>query len=73
MDFGESSGGYEKSPPINEGDIVDVKIESLGREGDGIAKVEGYVVFVPQTEVGEEVQVRITKVTTKFGFGEVIE
>jgi predicted RNA-binding protein with TRAM domain len=73
MDFGASSGGYGKSAPIKEGDLVDVKIESLGREGDGIAKVEGFVVFVPQTEVGDEVQVRITKVTAKFGFGEVIE
>ena len=32
---------YEK--PINEGDIIDVKIESTGAKGDGIAKINNFV------------------------------
>jgi predicted RNA-binding protein with TRAM domain len=70
---GAPSGGYGRSAPLEEGDVLNVKIESIGREGDGIAKVEGFVVFVPQTKVGDEVQVRVTKVTSKVGFAEVIE
>ncbi|OFV67296.1 deoxyribonuclease [Methanosarcinales archaeon] len=73
MNFDAPSGGYGRSAPIDEGDVLDVKIESIGREGDGIAKIEGFVVFVPQTKIGDEVQVRINKVTAKVAFGEVVE
>ncbi|MHC1564831.1 MAG: TRAM domain-containing protein [Candidatus Syntropharchaeales archaeon] len=74
MSFSDApSGGYGRNAPIEEGDVLNVKVESIGREGDGIAKVEGFVVFVPQTKVGDEVQVRVTKVTSKVGFAEVIE
>jgi len=73
MSFDAPSGGYGRSSPVDEGDVVNVKIESIGREGDGIAKIEGFVVFVPQAKVGDEVQVRITKVTAKVAFGELVE
>tara|TARA_Y100000034_G_C6534843_1_gene230556 strand:+ start:156 stop:362 length:207 start_codon:yes stop_codon:yes gene_type:complete len=59
-----------QSPPVNEGEEVNVMIEGIGREGDGIAKVENFVVFVPKTEVGENIDVRITKVTKNCAFGE---
>ncbi len=72
MGFDAPSGGYRRNAPIEEGDVLDVKIESLGREGDGIAKVEGFVVFVPQADVGDEVQIRITKVTSKVAFGDIV-
>ncbi|UCE36488.1 MAG: TRAM domain-containing protein [Thermoplasmata archaeon] len=59
-------------PPVKEGNTYKVKIESLGREGDGIAKVDGFVVFIPGTQVGEELDVRINKVTRRVAFGEKI-
>ncbi|MEE9150292.1 MAG: TRAM domain-containing protein [Thermoplasmata archaeon] len=59
-----------KAPPVIEGKTYSVKIESIGREGDGIAKIEGFVVFIPKTEVGEELDVRINKVTRRVAFGE---
>jgi predicted RNA-binding protein with TRAM domain len=59
-----------RSPPVKEGNTYRVKIESTGREGDGIAKIEGFVVFVPGAKVGEELDVRINKVTRRVGFGE---
>lgn len=61
-----------RAPPVNEGNTYRVKIESIGKEGDGIAKINGFVVFIPGTEVGEELDVRINKVTRKVGFGEKI-
>jgi predicted RNA-binding protein with TRAM domain len=59
-------------PPVKEGNTYKVKIESLGREGDGIAKIEGFVVFVPGAQVGEELDVKINKVTRRVAFGEMI-
>lgn len=58
--------------PINVGDEVDVTIEAVGAKGDGIAKVKGFVIFIPGTKQGETVKVRITKVLRKVGFAEVV-
>ena len=59
--------------PVREGDRVEVDIEDVGREGDGIAKVEGYTVFVPDTDPGETVEIEVTDVKPRFGFGELVE
>ncbi|MDP6156331.1 MAG: TRAM domain-containing protein [Candidatus Thermoplasmatota archaeon] len=65
--------GQQRSPPIREGEQYDVRIESLGREGDGIAKVENFVVIVPNTKVGDNIKIRVTKVSRRVAFGEVIK
>jgi predicted RNA-binding protein with TRAM domain len=61
-----------RTPPVKEGNTYTVKIESTGREGDGIAKIDGFVIFVPGAKVGEEIDVKINKVTRRVGFGEVV-
>ncbi|HUI39454.1 MAG TPA: TRAM domain-containing protein, partial [Methanothrix sp.] len=43
--------------------------EDIAREGDGIARVEGFVIFVPQTKVGEQVKIQIDKVMRRFAIG----
>lgn len=58
--------------PVNVGDEIDLKIEAVGAKGDGIAKVKGFVIFVPSTQLGQECRVRITRVLRKVGFGECI-
>ncbi|HZY94871.1 MAG TPA: TRAM domain-containing protein [Candidatus Bathyarchaeia archaeon] len=58
--------------PVEEGQEVDVKIESVGRRGDGIARVNNFVIFVPNTNEGEQVKVRITAVRNSFATGEVV-
>jgi predicted RNA-binding protein with TRAM domain len=61
--------GFDK--PVAEGDTVELEIEDLGSKGDGIARVEGFVIFVPGGEVGESYDVEITSVGRKFAFGEI--
>jgi predicted RNA-binding protein with TRAM domain len=61
-----------KAAPIEEGKEYEVKIEDVGKEGDGITRIEGFVVFVPETEVGDEIKVRITSVRKRFAFAEKI-
>ena len=58
--------------PIREGEELDVKIESAGKKGDGIAKVKGFVIFIPNVKEGDEVRIKVTRVLNKVGFGEVI-
>ncbi|WP_128906557.1 TRAM domain-containing protein [Halorubrum amylolyticum] len=61
-------------PPVSEGDVREVTIETLGDKGDGIAKIErGYVVIVPDSEPGDEPTVEITSVRENVSFAEVVE
>ena len=48
-------------------------IEALGYEGEGIAKIEGYPVFIPGALIGEKVKVIITKVKKNFAYGNLLE
>ena len=58
--------------PVKVGDEVDVKIEAVGEKGDGIAKKDGFVIFVPNTKEGDEVKIKVTRVLRRVGFGEVV-
>ncbi len=69
----ESSDDEEYDKPVSEGETVELEIEDLGSKGDGIARVEGFVVFVPGGEVDETYDVEITSVGRKFAFGEIVE
>jgi len=72
---GAASGSPEAPTlPVEEGEHRVVTIESLGEQGDGIAKVEGgYVLIVPGTDPGDEVEVEVTMVTPTVAFAEVVE
>ncbi|MBI2670711.1 TRAM domain-containing protein [Candidatus Woesearchaeota archaeon] len=71
---GSRDFGHQRSfAPIRVGQELDVKIEAVGEKGDGIAKVKGFVIFVPNTKTGDEVKIRINKVSKKVGFGQVID
>ncbi|RRJ28887.1 TRAM domain-containing protein [Halocatena pleomorpha] len=64
----------QPQPPVETGEIRYVEIEDLGKQGDGIARVErGYVIIVPDSEVGERVKVEITEVKPNFAVGEIIK
>lgn len=63
----------ERRAPVKEGEEYEVAIESVGGKGDGIAKVKGFVLFIPNTKQGDYVKIRITKVLPKVGFGEVLK
>ena len=71
--------GYDRSQdrnrgpaPVEEGQEVDVTIDSVGKRGDGIARINNFVVFVPGTNQGDQVKVRITSVRGNFATGEVV-
>ena len=64
----------EPQPPVEAGEIRYVEIEDIGKQGDGIARVErGYVIIVPDTEVGDRVKIEVTEVKSNFAVGDVIE
>lgn len=50
-----------------------VDIIDNGIDGEGIAKIDNFTVFVPQTIKGEKVKILIVKVLTSYAYGKVIE
>mgnify|MGYP000206369598 CR=1 FL=1 len=70
----ESADDNHPDPPVAEGDQRTLTIESLGQQGDGIAKVErGYVVIVPNAEPGDTPYVEINEVRPNVAFASVID
>ena len=73
-DDSDESTDQGPQPPVDEGEIRYVEIEDLGKQGDGIARVErGYVIIVPGAEVGERVKIEVSEVKSNFAVGEIIE
>ena len=58
--------------PVSEGDEIEVKIQSVGAKGDGLARIDGFVVFIPDTKVNDHVRVKIKRVSEKAAWAEVI-
>lgn len=59
--------------PVNKNETYIVDIVDQGFEGEGIAKIDGYTIFVPNAIIGEKCKILIVKTTTSYGFGKLIE
>jgi predicted RNA-binding protein with TRAM domain len=63
---GGSSRGFNRgspSPnPIEVGKEYEVDITDISRQGDGIARVQGFVIFVQNGKVGNNIKVKVTQV-----------
>ena len=69
---GSSMGGSAPAAPVEAGKEYDVEIQDIAREGDGIARVEGFVIFVPEAKVGDKVKIQVDKVMRRFAIGHKI-
>ena len=58
---------------IKKNDILEVEILNLGCNGEGVAKVDGVVIFVPYTLPGEIVKIQIINTRQKAYIGKVLE
>lgn len=68
----EEKKGFDLPKPVKEGDIVEVTVESVGAKGDGIAKKDGFVIFIPGAQKGETIKVKIVSLKRTFGIGEKV-
>ncbi len=70
--FGGSSfnRGFDQPKPIKVGEEYDVEIKETGSKGDGIARINNFVVFVNGAKLGEKVHIKITDVRDRFAIGE---
>jgi predicted RNA-binding protein with TRAM domain len=61
------------SVPVEEGEVYDVTIQDIALQGDGIVRIESFVIFVPGTKVGDEVRIKIERILPKYGFASLVK
>ena len=81
MSFGQrrgygNRGGFGRgsfNKPVEVGKEYDVSISDTSKRGEGIARVDGFVVFVPGTRQGQNVRIKVLQVTERFASGQVVQ
>jgi 23S rRNA (uracil1939-C5)-methyltransferase len=59
--------------PVKKNDYIDVTFEDITHDGAGVAKVDGYPLFVPNGLPGERAKVKVIKVNKGYGIGRLME
>ena len=83
MSFGNRGGGFGSrggsggfgsfKKPVEVGKEYNVTISDTSRRGEGIAKIDGFVIFVPGTKMGQSTRIKVTQVSERFANGQVVE
>jgi predicted RNA-binding protein with TRAM domain len=86
MSYGNRSGGYGARrsygsfggpssfapKPVKAGEEYDVEITEISRRGDGIAKIQGFIIFVSGAKAGQKLKVKITNVSNRYASAEIV-
>lgn len=76
MSYGRREGRFSRRgfapKPVELGKEYDVEIQEVSRRGDGVARIEGLVIFVPDAKAGQKVRIRITRVGGRFAQAELV-
>ena len=79
MSYGQSTSGYSGrttssfSRPVETGKEYTVDITDNGREGDGIARLDGLVIFVKNAKKGnKDIKIKIKSVGSRFATAEIV-
>ena len=54
------------------GNVYEVMISDIGRKGDGIAKVDKYIIYVPGTTKGVSVKIKVEKIVGTIAYAQVV-
>lgn len=53
---------------MKKNDVMELEVEALGSEGEGIAHVDGYTLFIKDSLPGDRIEARITKLLKNYGY-----
>ena len=82
MSNSRQGGGYEgkrghgkgfQRCPVKLGQELEVAITEMSPKGEGIAKNQGFVIYVSDTKPGDQVKIRITRLTNMAANAQVIK
>ena len=82
MSRSRQGGSYEgrrghgkgfKRCPVELGEELEVEISELSPKGEGIARSQGFVIYVPDTKPGDRVKIKVIRITEKAANGQVVK
>ena len=78
MSYGQSTRGFSgrttgrSSKPVETGKEYTVDITDNGSAGDGIARIQGFIIFVKNTKAGDKnVKIKISSLKDRFATAEI--
>ena len=73
---GSGFRSYDSSykAPVELGKVYEADIIEMSQRGDaGVAKIQGFVIFVADAKPGDHVKLKITKVGRRYATAEVVK
>ena len=58
--------------PVETGKEYDIEVTEVSRQGDGIARVQGFVIFVKNGKPGQKVKVHVDQVGSRFATATIV-
>jgi predicted RNA-binding protein with TRAM domain len=59
------------SKPVETGKEYNVQITETSRKGDGIARIQGFLIFVKGGKIGEQVKIMVTEARSRFAISRI--
>jgi predicted RNA-binding protein with TRAM domain len=64
--------GSPAPKPVEVGKEYEVDVTEISRKGDGIARVQGFVVFVANATVENKIRIKVTEVADRFAKATIV-
>ena len=58
--------------PVELGKEYTVQITETSYKGDGVARVQGFVIFVKDGKVGKDIKIKITSIGNRFAKADLV-
>jgi predicted RNA-binding protein with TRAM domain len=63
---------FSRRAPVEEGKEYESDITEMSRRGEGIAKIQGFIVFVSGAKAGDHVKFKVTRVARRYATAEIV-
>ncbi len=74
--YGNGGGWRFTGPPgpkpVEVGKEYEVEVTEVSKQGDGVARIQGFVIFVKSGKVGQKAKVKIDRVGSRFAIATVV-
>jgi predicted RNA-binding protein with TRAM domain len=64
--------GPSRPAPVEVGKEYEVEVTEVSKQGDGVARIQGFVIFVKSGKAGQKVKVRIDQVADRFAKATIV-
>jgi predicted RNA-binding protein with TRAM domain len=64
--------GFKRCPVVL-GEELEVEISELSLKGEGIARSQGFVIYVADAKPGERVKIKITRITNMAANAQIVK